>query len=658
MAARTRYHRPTDVVAAAAASPWSSSSGSGAGLTPSDEEEEEEGAAAAAGAAAYELEELVAAGESNSSRARMLDEDEDEDIERKPGGSSSSGRSRRASFQLYTPDEERAVVRKFDRRLVLFLAGCYLLSFLDRSNIGNARIAGMETDLQGRPGRTQSHSFEWALAAFYIAYIAFEWMALLWRIVPAHIYVSLVVLSWGVIASLQAVAPSYPVLIALRVLLGIGEAAFTGVPFYLSFFFRRHELAQRTAMFISAAPLATAFAGFLAWAILKLAEHLPIASWRLLFLVEGFPSVIVATIAWSVIPDSPETARYLTPREREVARLRLRHEGPEPSRAASPDHRDPKRGRRRRLDPRAVLSALADPGAWVTAAMFFLANMAYSTMPAFLPTILEAMGHSRLQAEVLSAPPNLVAFGAVLAAARLSDRRRARGPLVVACALLSSAGYAGLALARPLALHPLLRYLAVYPAAAGFFSVVALVIAWNVGNQADEGRRGGGFALLQVVGQCGPLAGARLYPDADAPYFERGMWACAAAMLGVAALALVLRGYLARRNRALDAAGNDDEGIAEEAEGLVSGRAQTGRRHLSAQPNVMDSIYGRFQVPRVPTAYSALVSPVCDSPTDRLDSPLQTGEFPCGRIYTNPGQKTPPEILKQVEKGTLEAKNS
>lgn len=93
--------------------------------------------------------------------------------------------------------------------------------------------------------------YEWALAAFYIAYIGFEWLSLLWTTIPAHIYVSGIVLSWGVVASLQSVAGSYPSLIRLRFLLGIGEAGFTGIPIFLSFFFRREELAFRTAVFIS-----------------------------------------------------------------------------------------------------------------------------------------------------------------------------------------------------------------------------------------------------------------------------------------------------------------------------------------------------------------------------------------------------------------------
>jgi len=107
----------------------------------------------------------------------------------------------------------------------------------------------MDEDLQTDP--PNESWYEWALTAFYISYISFEWMALLWKVFPAHIYVSVIVLTWGITASLQSITTSYPMLIALRVILGIGEAGFTGIPFYLSFFFRRKELAFRTAIFVS-----------------------------------------------------------------------------------------------------------------------------------------------------------------------------------------------------------------------------------------------------------------------------------------------------------------------------------------------------------------------------------------------------------------------
>ncbi|KAI0598337.1 major facilitator superfamily domain-containing protein [Biscogniauxia sp. FL1348] len=552
------------------------------------------------GTETYELQDRTIQ-ESSTCAIAVEDDDDDDDDDEKVKDDEDEGhhdleggpRPRRASvssiasFQLYTPEEERAVVRKFDRRLVVFLAVCYMVSFIDRANIGNARIAGMEDDLQTRP--PQPTLYEWALTSFYVAYVAFEWMSLLWRLIPAHVYVSLIVLSWGVISSLQAVAPSYPVLIFLRALLGIGEAGFTGVPFYLSFFFKRHELAFRTAIFISAAPLATSFASSLAWLILKVAENGPIAPWRLLFLLEGFPSVIIATIAWSVIPDTPDSATYLTARERRVARLRLRREKvrQKSSHSTSPPRPPSSSSSSLGLKVRDVLSSFADPNAWLTAFMFFLTNMAYSSLPVFLPTILTEMGYTALQAQALTAPPYFVSFLTVLVTARLSDRHQSRAPFVALPALASAAGYAVLALAEPLRVPPLLRYLAVYPAAAGFFNVVVVVLAWSINNEPSEGGagagRGGGYALLQAVGQCGPLVGTRLYPDADAPYFAPGMWACAVAMAAVAALAFLLRWYLARRNRALDVGdGRPDpegtEGTEEEARGLVGSGAGGERR--------------------------------------------------------------------------------
>lgn len=128
------------------------------------------------------------------------------------------------------------------------------------------------------------------------------------------------ILSWGIIASLQAVSTSFSSLLVFRAFLGTSEAAFgPGVPFYLSFFFRRHELAFRTGLFISASPLSASFAGALAYLITKIGEHGPLSPWRLLFLLEGFPSILVAVWAWDFVPDGPGLAKWLSPRQREVA---------------------------------------------------------------------------------------------------------------------------------------------------------------------------------------------------------------------------------------------------------------------------------------------------------------------------------------------------
>lgn len=225
------------------------------------------------------------------------------------------------------------------------------------ADIGNAKIAGLQEDLE-----LSSAQYEWVLTTFYITYILFEWMALMYRLVPPHIYVSLCVCGWGLVASFQCLATSFGGLVVLRALLGITEAAFApGVPFYLSLFYRRDELALRNGLFISAAPLATSFASSLAWLIVKLSSNGPISPWRTLFLIEGFPSVIVAVFAWSIIPDSPGRARFLTRRQRVVARLRL-----------GEDKSDYQRSAAQRFNWRELVETASDPKAYMAAVSVLL----------------------------------------------------------------------------------------------------------------------------------------------------------------------------------------------------------------------------------------------------------------------------------------------
>lgn len=114
---------------------------------------------------------------------------------------------------------------------------------------------------------------------------------------------------------------------ALRFLLGAAEAGFgPGVPYLMSFFYRRHELGLRCGLFLSAAPLANTFAGALAYGITS--GHSKLANWRLLFLVEGIPTLLMTPVAWFYVPDSAQDAKFLTAEEKEIANARgLRQSG-------------------------------------------------------------------------------------------------------------------------------------------------------------------------------------------------------------------------------------------------------------------------------------------------------------------------------------------
>ena len=110
-------------------------------------------------------------------------------------------------------------------------------------------------------------------------------------------------------------------MMALRFFLGVTEAGYgPGIPYLLSFFYLRKELGFRAGLFVSAAPLANTFSGALAYGITS--GHAALAPWRLLFLVEGLPTIAMAAVAFFFLPDSPETARFLTEEEKQAAKAR------------------------------------------------------------------------------------------------------------------------------------------------------------------------------------------------------------------------------------------------------------------------------------------------------------------------------------------------
>ncbi|KAK0938174.1 hypothetical protein LTR29_010285 [Friedmanniomyces endolithicus] len=544
--------------------------------TYSDDNDDDEGLEDLEAKDGYELRDLNAdarprqQGVVGGSADKEAGDDDDEDDEDHEDGGDVNGHARRRrasvqSYELYTPDEERRIAAV--RHHLHHSTPVEIDPDRRYTDIGNARLAGLTDDLH-----LSDDQYQWLLTAFYISYILFEWMTICYQLFPPHIYISCCVFAWGVLAALQAVTTNFAGILVLRALLGIGEAAFVGIPFYLSFFFRQDELAFRIGLFISAAPLATSFASSLAWLIVRFGDQTGIASWRLLLLVEGFPACLIAAWAWRWIPDAPQTARWLTSRERRVATLRMRKEADGDGGALSGSQSTTPR-HKRKFNWREALRTLRDPKAYLTAGMFFCCNVAFSSMPVFLPTIVHSMGYSTLASQGLSAPPFLFAFLAVLTTAFLSDRLRSRSGPMIFHACLATAGYILLAVAGTLHLGHLVRYLAVFPICAGFFSAVTIVITWTVNNQPSDEGKGTGMAMLNVIGQMGPLLGTRLYPDAEGPYYVKGMSVCAVAMAMVGILAFTLRMVLKAENARRKSGWREAE--EEEGEALVGSRSKS-----------------------------------------------------------------------------------
>ncbi|CAI7603969.1 unnamed protein product [Penicillium crustosum] len=427
------------------------------------------------------------------------------------------------------PELERRVVRKLDWRVPTLLGFFYLLAFLDRSNIGNAKIAGMEEDLD-----LDGKSYAWLLTIFYISYTLFEFQALMWKIVKPHQWAAFVVFSWGLMATCQTAVSNWQGMMALRFLMGAFEAGFgPGVPYLLSFFYRRHELGLRCGLFLSAAPLANTFAGALAYGITS--GHAALANWRLLFLVEGLPVCAAAILAWFYLPDSPLDAKFLTEEEKDVARARALQQSGEPNRTG-------------KIQWKELAMTLLDVKAWLTALMYFSCNVSFSSLPVFLPTILKEMGFTAINAQGLTAPPFFASFLATIATTWVADRIQQRGLTIAALSLVGGVGYILCATCTSVGV----RYFGVFLAACGVFPSIANILPWVLNNQGSDTRRGGGIILLNLIGQCGPFLGTNIFPDEQAPRYIKGMAICAAFMFFTTFLALCLRVLLVWENRRLD----------------------------------------------------------------------------------------------------------
>ncbi|VBB80113.1 Putative transporter [Podospora comata] len=436
------------------------------------------------------------------------------------------------------PVVEKRVRRKFDKTLVVLVFLAYMLAFLDRSNIGNAQNAGMGDDL----GFDDEH-YQWLLTIFYIPYILFEGFALMWKIMPPHIWATITVATWGLASTLQSAAPNWQSLMVCRWFLAMAEAGFApGVPYLLSFFYRRRELGLRCGIFLSAAPLATTFAGALAYAITSTPSP-PLPPWRLLFLIEGLPTLILAIILYFHLPSSPTTAPVLTPTELSVAKARLSLHTPQQGQTPTGW---------RSISPREILSTFESLQTLLPSLMYFSLNVSFSSLPVFLPSILSSMSLSpnASTAQGLTAPPYLLSFLICILSTYLADKTQQRGLTIICLSLIGGAGYVLLA---TLPEHLVsVRYFSVFLAAGGVFPSIANVLPWTLNNQGSDTKRGVGIAVLNMVGQCGPLLGTRLFPEGDRPGYTKGMVVCAVFMFVNAGLAAGLRWHFARKNKRLE----------------------------------------------------------------------------------------------------------
>lgn len=181
---------------------------------------------------------------------------------------------------------------------------------------------------------------------------------------------------------------------------------------------------------------------------------------------------------------------------------------------------------------------------------YFSCNVSFASLPVFLPAILTTMHFTSIDAQGLTAPPYFLSFLVCIGTTYLADRVRQRGLIIAGLSVVAGAGYLLLATCHSVAV----RYLGVFLAAAGVFPAIANILPWVLNNQGTDTKRGVGIAMLNIIGQCGPILGTRIFPTAQQPYYVKGMSICAAFMFVNAFLAWSLRQYFVLKNKQLERA--------------------------------------------------------------------------------------------------------
>jgi len=223
--------------------------------------------------------------------------------------------------EILKPDtiDVRALDRKVWWRIIPFAVILYVISILDRVNIGYAALT-MNADLGIEP-----YLFGIISGIFFVSYIIFQVpSSQLLTKTGARIWLFLIMVSWGVITVLMSFVQTPLELGILRFLLGAAEAGFSpGLILYLSFWFRKDGITKALAIFFTAIPLAMVIASPVSALILSHATWMGIEGWRWLFVLEGAPAILFGILILVVLPDLPEKASWLTRRERAWLSARL-----------------------------------------------------------------------------------------------------------------------------------------------------------------------------------------------------------------------------------------------------------------------------------------------------------------------------------------------
>jgi D-galactonate transporter len=374
---------------------------------------------------------------------------------------------------------EEATYRKVAWRLTPLLMLCYVVAYLDRVNVGFAKLQ-MTTDLN-----LSDAVYGFGAGIFFLGYFLFEIPSnVILHKVGARVWIARIMVSWGVISMLTMFVTTTTMFYVMRFLLGLAEAGFfPGIILYLTYWYPAHRRGRMTTWFMTAIALSGVIGGPVSGYILTTFNgangwH----GWQWLFLLEGIPSVVVGILVFVMLDDRIARATWLTPQERQLLEGNIATED-------ASKHDLP------------VRTVLASPRVWLMSLIYFSFVMGLYGVSFWLPTIIKATGVTdAFMIGLLSAIPFAAAVVGMVLVSRSADRRRERRWHI---ALPAAAGAVGLVLSVVWAHNTPLAMASLTLATMGILTTLPLF--WSLPTAFLAGT--GAAAGIAMINSIGNLAG-------------------------------------------------------------------------------------------------------------------------------------------------------
>ncbi|KAK8228866.1 general substrate transporter [Phyllosticta capitalensis] len=434
----------------------------------------------------------------------------------------------------YSPQEQRKLIHRIDRRLVVTVGVMYCISLMDRTNLSAANIAGMSVELD----MVKGYRYSLVTLVFFITYVVFQPLSTgLVRKIGPRLHLAAITVFWGATMIGMGFAPTWNALAGLRALLGIFEAGFFPSAVYLlSTWYVRYDMGKRYSVFYIIGCVASACAGILAYGLMQMDGLANLSGWKWIFIIEGVLTCVVGFVGYFALvgfPDSKHKSwRFLT--ERETAFIIAR---------VNADRGDAKT---EPFTARKFFGAGLDLKIWGYALVFFGTTTITYALAYFLPIILhENMGFSIGASQCLVAPPYVFAALIIYADGYAGDRWKLRGPVILFNMVICLIGLPIMGFHK----NSGVRYFGVFLVTAGANANVPATMSYQANNIRGQWKRAFCSATLVGFGGVGGIAGSLVFRTQDAPEYRPGIYACIACALMNMLVVLVLGGFFRVANR-------------------------------------------------------------------------------------------------------------